>query len=324
MKNLAPLALVVLLVCCQPAVQRERPFVVEETTDVPADGVITSFLGSELLPKELSANVREKHEANLAAAKADFDATPDSLDVIIWYGRRLAYLGRYLEAIKVFSDGLAKYPLSYRLRRHRGHRYITTRQLEKAIADFELAAFNSTNAANHIEPDGLPNRLNRPLSNDLFNIYYHFGLAHYLSGRFDKAVSAYTKCLEFSDNDDLIAATTYWLYMSARRIGNSALAEDVLKGISARMKLVENEAYLNLLLLFKEKKTEEALMKLATNDDGMLNPTFSYGIGSWHLLNGRIDQARTIFWRTLESPEWDAFGYIATEAEIQNMATSSD
>lgn len=287
------------------------------------ENVITSFLGNELLPRTLKTETKETFEKNLALTKVDFETYPDSLEVIIWYGRRLAYLGQHLEAIAVYSDAIVKFPDSYRLRRHRGHRYITTRKIDQAIADFEQAAFSATNAPNRIEPDGLPNKLNQPLGNDHFNIYYHFGLAHYLNGRFDKAVSAYSKCLEYSDNNDLLVATNYWLYMSAKRIGNDDLADAALKQVSAKMKLVENDAYIDLLLLFKGEKSEEELLKLATLDDGTLNPTVSYGIGSWYLLNNRIDDARTLFWKTLESPSWESFGYIATEAEINNMATSN-
>lgn len=303
--------------CQAPQPTQER--VATETVDPT---VIRSFLGEVLTPIPIESETQKKFEENLAIAQQNFDAFPDSLEAIIWLGRRLAYLGRHLEAIDVFSEGIGKYPNSHKLMRHRGHRYITTRQLDNAIADFEAAAFNSTNAENAIEPDGLPNKLNIPLGNDKFNIWYHFGLAHYLNGRFDKATSAYKKCLEFSDNDDLLAATSYWLYMSARRIGNDELADATLEVITPKMKMIENQAYLDLLLLFKGLKSEEELTKKATNEDGSMNPTWSYGLGNWYLQNNRIDDARNIFWKTLESPNWNAFGYIATEAEVKNMATS--
>ena len=231
--------IIALLVACQTQTQETRR---PQVRTIEADS-ITSFLGSELLPKDFPDGTRSKYEKQLDEAKANYDTYPDSVELIIWYGRRLAYLGKYLEAIKVYSEGIAKYPTSHRLRRHRGHRFITIRQIDKAIADFELAAFNSTNIENRIEPDGLPNKIRRPISNDKFNIYYHFGLAHYLNGRFDKAVSAYKKCMEFSDNSDLVIATTYWLYLSARRIGNDDLANEILGKISSRMKVIENYDY---------------------------------------------------------------------------------
>ena len=64
-------------------------------------------------------------------------------ELLIWYGRRTAYLGYYQEAINLFSKGIGKHPNDPRFYRHRGHRYISTRQYEKAIQDFQLR--HSTN-----------------------------------------------------------------------------------------------------------------------------------------------------------------------------------
>ncbi len=277
---------------------------------------IYNLMGEELPPKQLTEEARAKHEKNLSIARSNYEANPDSLDLVIWYGRRLAYLGRYLEAIDVFSAGLEKFPTSHKLRRHRGHRFITTRQLEKAISDFEMAAFYSVNEENAIEPDGLPNRLNKPLGNDKFNIWYHYGLAHYLSGRYDKAISAYRKCMEFSDNNDLLTATSYWLFMTYKKIGNSALADELLNAISNEMDIVENTAYLDLLLLFKGEKDVDKLMNNAFPEEGNIDPTLGYGIGNWYQQQGDTERSNEIFLRILDSSYWDAFGYIAAEAEL--------
>jgi tetratricopeptide (TPR) repeat protein len=243
-------------------------------------------------------------------AKALAAQYPDSVELAIWHGRRVAYMGRYHEAIAVFTEALNKWPNDHRLLRHRGHRYITTRQIDKAIADFERAAMLAQNKPNAIEPDGIPNKENRPLGNDKFNIYYHQGLAYYLNGAFDKAVPIYQKCMTVSDNDDLLVATTYWLYMTYHRLGMEAEAKALLEPISADMKLVENDVYLELLLLFKGVKTSEDAMKMPNH------PTYQYGIGYFHFLNGDTEEAQKIWKKALTHEAWDAFGYIAAEAEV--------
>ena len=48
--------------------------------------------------------------------------------------------------------------------RHRGHRYISIRQFDRAIVDFEAAAGLIEGQENRIEPDGLPNTQNIPLT----------------------------------------------------------------------------------------------------------------------------------------------------------------
>jgi tetratricopeptide (TPR) repeat protein len=59
--------------------------------------------------------------------------------VAIWLGRRLAYLGRYRDAIDALTKGIAKHPTEARLYRHRGHRHITIRKFALAIADGDRA-----------------------------------------------------------------------------------------------------------------------------------------------------------------------------------------
>lgn len=310
--------LILLIVGCQAP--QNRAVVTSPESAVEKDpNKIYSFMNQELPPKSIPDATRVNHEKKLETARNNVNSNPDSLDLIIWYGRRLAYLGNYLESIQVYSDGLVMYPSSYRLRRHRGHRYITTRQIEKAIQDYEMAAYYSINVENQIEPDGLPNKLNKPLGNDKFNIWYHFGLAYYLNGRYDKALSAYTKCMEFSDNDDLRAATSYWKYLTYKKLGNMELANELLNSISSKMIMVENDPYLDLLLLFKGEKQSDELIKEATDDQGQLNPTLAYGIGSYFQHQGRFDKANEIFLKTVESPNWDAFGYIAAEAELKTI-----
>ncbi len=317
MKKITPILLVLIFFQCQQGSQSTSVESASTSSVIDKDpSKIYNLMGEELPPKQLISDAKQKLEANLSEAKSNLDANPDSLELIIWYGRRLAYLGRYLDAIDVYSSGLEKFPTSYKLRRHRGHRYISTRQLDKAIEDFEMAAYYSVNAPNEVEPDGIPNKLNKPLGNDKFNIWYHYGLAHYLSGRYDKAISAYKKCMEFSDNDDLLAATTYWLFMTYKKIGNPELANSLLESINNRMIMVENDAYLNLLLLFKGEKSAEDLMKLAFPSNGESDPTLGYGIGNWYQQQGDIDKANEVFLKILESPKWDAFGYLAAEAEL--------
>jgi len=306
----------VVLTACQPAGNRESttPDGAKKVEKDPTK--IYNLMGEELPPKPLTEEKRQELESKLKEAKAIYDAHPDSLEAIIWYGRRLAYLGRYLEAIEVYSDGLKKFPNAYRLYRHRGHRYITIRKFDEAINDFEMAVYYSLNAENAVEQDGIPNKLNKPLSNDKFNIWYHYGLALYLNGRYDKAISAYKKCMEYSDNNDLKVATSYWTYLSYMKVGNKELANAVLEPINGSMKVIENNAYLDLLLLFKGAKKVEDLEDQAFSSSGKTDPTLGYGIGQWYQQQGNIEKANEIFLKVLDSPDWDAFGYIACEAEL--------
>ncbi len=284
----------------------------------------TSLLGRPLYAPELDTRTREKYDRNLADAEARFEADPHNEDNIVWVGRRLAYLGRYREAIVVYTDGLDIFPDSYKLLRHRGHRQITIRRLDDAIADLGRAADLIQGVSDEVEPDGLPNARKTPTSTSHTNIYYHLGLAHYLKGEFAAAFSAYRRCMDYAGNDDMRCATAYWEFLTLRRLGRDAEAAAVLEPITEDMDVIENFTYHNLLLLFKGQRSVQQIRR-ASDPESPVGPlvddaTLGYGIGAWHRLNGRTADADRTFHEVVSGKAWAAFGHIAAEAEIARTA----
>jgi len=283
---------------------------------------LISILGKELIKPKLSKKVAYSRKRKLSIAKLNIDKNPDSLENIIWYGRRLAYLYNYDSAINIFSSGLEKFPNSYKLYRHRGHRYITLRQYNKAISDLEQAAFFSRNSPIEIEADGLPNKRNIPRTSVQFNIWYHLGLAYYLKGNYDKAISSYKKCLTISDNDDMLVAATDWLYMTYRKIGNMESARALLSNIKKRMNIIENFSYHNRLLMYMGLKEPKDLFDVNNTKSDVKLITQGYGVGNWYYYNGQVNEAIEIFEKIVESESWHAFGYLAAEVELYNIRNS--
>ena len=265
--------------------------------------------------------IRIKKDSLLQIALQNYNIDSSKLENIIWLGRRLSYLTRYREAIAIYSSGIKKHPNAPELYRHRGHRFLSTRQTQKAINDLTKASELIKGQVIKIEPDGLPNRINQPLSSLQFNIWYHLGLAHYLQQDFKEAQAAYEQCLTFSTNPDLLCATTDWLYMTYRRQGLSKKANKLLENISEDMRLVENAAYHKRLLMYKGLYRPEAI--LITDNvaaDRQLDlATQGYGVGNWYLYNGEAHKAVDIFQRILDTSYWPAFGYIAAEADLEYL-----
>lgn len=279
-----------------------------------------SLLGEPLRPPELSAEARATYEANLATAEAEVAAQPEDADAIIWYGRRLAYLGRYREAIAVFTRGIALHPDDARFYRHRGHRFVTVREFDHAIEDFLAAADLIRDTEDEVEPDGLPNAQGIPTSTLHFNIWYHLGLAHYLQGDLELALLAWNDCLEVSRHADSVVATSYWLNNTLRRLGLEAQADQVLANISADMDIIESTSYLDVLLLHKGERSAEDLMGPMGDGATLASTTTAYGVAVWHLVNGRRDTAFGMFEDVLDNrSQWPAFGYVAAEADVARM-----
>ena len=280
-----------------------------------------SLMGQPFYEPERSPETQSKLEANLEDAKKTFNDNPHDEMSIIWYGRRMAYLSRYQKAVDIYTEGLKEFPESYKLYRHRGHRYVSMRKFDKAIEDFNKAAELSPAEPLEIEPDGIPNKLNKPLSSTQFNIWYHLALAHYLKGDFEAAEKAYQRCMETSVNDDLICATVDWYYMTLRRMGKVEEAENVLEKIHDDMEIIENDSYFKRLQMYQGKLSPEDVLNVsdANADKDLALATQGYGVGNWYLVNGDTAKAKEIFQQVIDGKHWSAFGYIAAEADLARM-----
>lgn len=271
---------------------------------------------------QLSAETRQDFEAKLAQARADFEKNP-SADNYIWLGRRTAYLGRYKEAIGIYSEAIDKIRTDARLYRHRGHRFITLRCFDKASYDLEIAAWRSRGKPDQIEPDGLPNARNIPTGTLQSNIWYHLGLALYLKGDFRAASRAYQQAEKVSKNPDMQVATAHWAYMTLRRLGHKKEAEKAIAGIGDNLDIIENADYYKLIKLYQGKlKPSDLLGDTTQTANTLSNATVGYGVGNWHLYNGRRAEAEKIFRQIVAGNQWASFGYIAAEAELTRLSKS--
>ncbi|UJH68922.1 tetratricopeptide repeat protein [Allomuricauda sp. SCSIO 65647] len=271
-----------------------------------------SLLGKPLVSPKLRP-IDDKKVKNYEKALAVYKQHPDSAETKIWLGRRLAYLGDYQKAIKAYTEGIEKFPEDARFYRHRGHRYISTRQLDLAIEDLEKGATLIQGTADVVEPDGIPNRLNQPVSSLHTNIYYHLGLAYYLKGNWNKALEHFQQCFDASTNDDMRVASSHWLYMILQRMERPEDAEKILEPITADMETIESDGYHRLLLFYKGELEETAL-----SGSGSIGSSEAvrYGIAHWYQYNGDANKAKTLYEELLASGTWAGFGYIAAEAEL--------
>jgi hypothetical protein len=255
--------------------------------------------------------------------------SPFDLDIGRRPGRRVRSgdtrsCGRYREAIAVFTKGVEQFPSDARFLRHRGHRYITTRQFGRAATDFERATKLVHGKPDEIEPDGQPNARNIPTGTLQFNIWYHLGLSYYLEGDLARAREAYERCIEVSRSADAQVATRHWLYMTLRRLGHDSEAKVVIEPITATgvnvlsdKTVIENASYHHLLLMYRGELTPEALLEQSTA--ALDKTTVTYGVANWHFYNGRRSEAVALLRTIVHGSQWAAFGSIAAEADLKRL-----
>jgi tetratricopeptide (TPR) repeat protein len=281
----------------------------------PQAAVVRSLRGQPLAPPDPLPN-REALERDLRQAESVRD--PNTADAIIWIGRRQAYLWRYQDAIETFSRGARLYAEDPRMYRHRGHRYLTVRRIAEAREDLERAAALIAGRPDEIEPDGAPNAAGKPRSTLHFNVWYHLGLAYYLQAQYDRAAGAWMHCLRVSTNDDSVVAATDWLWMTLMRLDRRGEAAQLLDRITPTMDILENGAYHRRLLMYKGLATPESLLDASASDDTTV-ATQGYGVANYYLVNGQPERAVPILERITRGRGWNAFGFLAAEADLARM-----
>ena len=248
-----------------------------------------------LLGTKLFAQPDEKNE--VAAAAEKLRADPKNVDLFIALGAAQARVWRYRDAIETYTRAMEIAPSDARLYRHRGHRYISTRQYSKAVADLNRAA---------------------TLNDRDFDIWYHLGLAHYLRFDFGQAEEAYRRCMlaaQQSGSDDSIVAVSDWLYMTYRRAGRHEDAKAILARITPEMKVKENKSYFDRLLFYKGLKKESDIVNVEKATDLEI-ATVGYGLANWYLYNGDRAKAEEYLKKIVSGKYWPAFGFIAAETEL--------
>ena len=266
----------------------------------------------------LTDSLKKVFEANLRSAERKYKADSLNDEQIIWYGRRLAYLGNYKEAIAVYTKGIKLHPGNARFYRHRAHRYITLRCYDNAIADLKKAVDLIKDQIDEIEEDGIPNARNFPTSTLHTNIYYHLGLAYYLKGDSRQALLEWKKCLDIADNDDMKVATLNWLNIVLHKAGKQKEADQYLRDVTSEMQIVENQDYYDILLMYKSGD-ESKLIEKTQIQQSVSNATLGFALGTYYQLKGDKGKAKDMFEKVVAGNQWSSFGYIAAESELAKM-----
>lgn len=287
--------------------------------EIPAGAEAVSLFGEPLTAVPMSAEQRRERERRAAEARATAEARPDDPEALLWYGRRLAYLGHLRESVDIFTRALAKFPDDPRLLRQRGHRYITLRRFDLAIADLERAARLAAERPDAPEPEETSSRT--PPPNTLrSNIWYHLGIAQYLAGNFEEAVRAERECLRIAATPDREAGARFWSYLALRRLGKDVEARQALAPVRPNMAVLENRAYLLLMLMFKGELTPDSLLSPSAAGVDPLDPAIlRYGVGTWYLAEGRKEDAVRIYRELLGLGQWHSFAHTAAEADLRRL-----
>lgn len=233
----------------------------------------------------------------VARAESALAADPKNIDRIIALGVAQSNVRQYREAIVTFTRGLEIAPNNALLYRWRGHRYLSTRQFDRAMDDLTRGA---------------------RLDSAIYGIWYHLGIVRFVRRDFAGAAQAFTRALPLAPDSAERAGATDWLWMSLSRAGRRADAQALLDrhpDVPAA-----GNAYSARLRLYRGQVAPDSVFTPADTSDIQI-ATLGYGIGDWYLIRGDTAQARNWFARSVASGGWPAFGFIMAEVELRDLKT---
>lgn len=305
--RLLAIPLVLLLVACSgPRTESEKPESVPESET-------TSFSGQPLFARVPDSLAAVKSDSLIASIRSKAELTEDDY---ISIGRSLSGIGQFRKAVDAYSEGLTKFPDSYKLLRHRGHRYINLRQLEPAIADLTKAAQLIPAEPPVFETDAA----GKPGASYQHQIWYHIGVYHFLKRDYPKGAEAFEKSLVTAYSGGDKAGASDWLYNCAMRAGNKTRAAEVAKPFTADFDIENKDyPYYRRLLLFNNviKPVELVDENKPIGEMNLTELTKLYGLANHYLYQGDTTHAKTLYNRILESSEWAGFAYAAAELDAR-------
>ena len=231
----------------------------------------------------------------VARAQAALTADPRNVALIIQLGIAQSGVRQFREAIQTFSRGLEIAPNNALLYRWRGHRYLSVRELDRALADLTRGF---------------------ELDSTLYGVLYHLGIVRYLRGEYAAAAETFARAQPRAPDAGELAGATDWLWMSLSRAGRGKDAAALL----ARRpdSLPTTVAYAQRLKLYRGQIGPDAVFTPADTADVAV-ATLAYGIGNWYLVRGDTAQARSWFERSVRSGGWPGFGFMASEVELRRL-----
>ena len=268
--------------------------------------------GREFRVTRYKENTQARLEKDLEIAKAVMEEAPDRSSSYEWLGRRYGYLGMLPEAIEVFSNGLKKFPDSYKLYRYRGRHLARNYQWDQAISDYRKALEILKDQPDTYEPNGIANELDLTISTFKQNIPYYLGQTSMATGDYETVLSGMDEAINvpvrFAYMEELIPVTL-WKYLALRKLGRHADAEEELKKVPDEYDLIENDQYHRAVNYLKGNYTREEFLEIA-------DVIGKYTVAMKDLFDGDEENARKLFNETTDS---GPRGFWPSEAELMML-----
>ena len=299
----------VILVSCQSKSTDQTNSEAASTSEKPVEG--TSFVGEPLYRKVANPEFIVKNDSLLEMLIKKSALTEDDY---IEAGRLHTAVNRYHDAIDVYTKGIEKFPNSFKLLRHRGHRYMSAREFESAIVDLRRGddILGTDDSVLEHNQDGYATGSYK------YWIWYHIGLYHFFHGDYEQGAEAFENCLSLAIDNKNRTGSRSWLFETYQKLGDVDRARDIIAPITADFDVDQEYSYFKKIMLYKGILQPDDLVDLnkVTSEWTGGDISRAYGVAIWHSINDRKEEALAVYQKILETPHWNSWAYVMTDYEV--------
>lgn len=272
-----------------------------------------SFSGEPLYAKPADSMAVMKSDSLIQGIRSKPELSEEDY---VSMGRSLVGIGQFRKAVNVYTEGLSAFPNSYKLLRHRGHRYINLRELDNAIDDLTRAEELIRNEPEVYEYDAT----GKQGATYQHQIWYHIGLYHFLKRNYAAAAEAYEKSLATAHTGGDKAGASDWLYNCYMRAGEKAKAAAVARPFTVDFDIENKDyPYYRRLLLFNGAIKPADLVDESKDirEMNLYEITKLYGLANYYAYQGDSTHAQQLYTKVLKSGEWQGFAYASAELDVR-------
>jgi tetratricopeptide (TPR) repeat protein len=286
----------------------------------PLGAQTTSLLGDTLWLVRFPSHVGQRRVSQLVDAQRQSLARPDDVAVELLLGRRTAGMGRFREALDVYTTALERTPGDPRLLRRRGEMLLLLREPDLAAAELRRAIRKTGADSTKQEiAEGPTGEL--VATGLLFQANLLLGVAHYVRGDHARAQAALTDALNTAGNGDEVAPTALWLFWSLRRSGQQRTASELIAAVPTDLQVHLHRAEHRLLLSYQGSISLDSLRNdLRERNDPEVESLYLYGLAFSLLTTRRVGEAKEILEEIRTIGAWSSLPYLAAEADLARMA----
>jgi hypothetical protein len=278
-----------------------------------------SLFGEPLYNPVSYPDPEDKQLIKFNKAYEEWEKDPEDRLKLLWLGRQHAYIGKYRDAIHIYTEALKKYPDDPELLRHRAHRYLSLRMFDFSIRDSERAVDLMLEKPDFMEPSGLAGAEDTTEYTFYTNTYYHLGLGYLFKGDLLNARKTFYDLLDVAVNDDHIIMSCYWNYIILSRLGHGDEAKKVLRLIKPNMKCPVSKGYYECLKMFKGELAPEDIIGDKDEEDQLSLVTTGFGVANEYMFRGEYDKYVELLERVVATNAWSGFGYISAEIDLKRI-----